>query len=237
MSFANNIMNADMGSDTGGLSGPFLDYKSSGSALHGIKPMGWALREKDEAGNATVTDRTDDLVAGVVLDLDTLKFGWEKENPTGGPSREWAPDLNLTKFPRPDNSTKPHGKTGKNVPAWSEVFAIRVGLPNGTAATWSQCSFGTWQAMKAIIAGVQEQYTANAGKLPVVAVTGHVQDYGSNIPTMPVTRWVDRPAFMGDAPQTVSMETQPVAETAKAAEPAAPPPTATAEVAAAASTF
>ena len=236
MSFASNIMNADMGSDSGGLSGPFLDYKSSGSALHGIKPMGWALREKDEAGNATVTDRTDDLTKGVVLDLDTLKFGWEKDNPTGGPSREWAPDLNLAAFPRPDNSTRVHQKTGKNVPAWSEVFAIRVGLPDGTAATWSQCSFGTWQAMKAIIANVQAEFTANAGKLPVVAVTDHVQDYGSNIPTMPVLRWVDRPAFLGDAPNPVNMETQPIAETPKAA--ATPPPAAaTPEVAAAASAF
>lgn len=239
MSFASNIMNADMGSDSGGLAGPFFDYKSSGSALHSIPPKSWSLREKDQNDNVVVTNRTADVEAGILLDLDTLKFGWEKENPTGGPSREWAADLNLAGFPRPDNSTKPHGKTGKPVPAWSEVFAIRIGLPDGTAATWCQSTFGTWQAMKHIVDLVQAEYNANAPKLPVIAVTGHQADYGSNIPTFTIKRWSDRPAFMAATSAPVNMDA-PAAQPAPVQQPVAatpPPPTMSPEAAAAASSF
>jgi hypothetical protein len=221
MSFANNIMSADLGSDSGGLSGPFLDYKSSGSAKYGIKPMGWSLTEKDQNNEKKVTDRTEALTQGIVLDIDTLKFGWEKETQNGAPERSWAPDFKLANFPRPDNSTRAHGKTGKMVPAWSEVFAIRVGLPTGTVATWSQATFGTWQAMKQIVELVQAEYNANTPKLPVVAVTGHEADYGSNIPIFALTRWVDRPGFMTATAAPVAMETQPAPAPAPTPAPAA----------------
>ena len=220
MSFATQMTNINLGTSDG-MEGPFLSFKPRGSMKHGIGINGWMLNSKDDAGNKSVQDVTQIIASGLVLDLDTLKLGWEKDNPDGAPTRAWAPDLNLAAFARPTNETKTNDRQ-KVVSVWSELFGIRVGMQNGTAATWSQSTFAAFEALRTALNNeIMPSYQQS--KLPVITITGYREEYNSSIPSLRVDRWVDRPAFMtasAPAPAINMAASQPAPAPAPAPTPA-----------------
>lgn len=222
-------LNIDMGSGSGdGLQGPFIDFKAR--VTDHAPAKSWLLRSKpDGADSYQVTNITDAFAKGVVIDVEGIQLGWEKPSPMGThtpPERSWAPTPNLSAFPRPSDE-KRVGDDGKARYVWKEVFAVRVAIGGGQAATWSQNAFGAYSGMRQIVALFLQGAPSNPGKLPVVKVVGYRAEANTQIPTFEIAGWVDRPdCLKGDAPQidmaqpAAAPTEQPAPAPAPAAQPA-----------------
>lgn len=219
------MLNIDLGSGGGdGLAGPFIEYKAK--VTDAAPARSWMLREKpDGADSYQVTNITEAFGRGVVIDMESVKLGWEKAGPKGqAPERVWAPAPNLSTFPRPTDE-KRQGDDGKYRPVWSEVFAVRVAIGGGVAGTWTQCQFAAFKAFGQLVGLYQQQGPANPGKLMTVRVADHISEYNTNRPVFAVVGWVDRPACLNVAVAPI--------DTGAAAAPAAPAQPAPAPAAAA----
>jgi len=218
-------MQIDMGTGGGdGLQGPFIDFKAR--VTDHAPAKSWLLRDKPEgATQYTITNITEAMHNGVVIDIEGIKLGWEKASAMGAktaPERVWAPTPNLSAFPRPSDE-KRQGDDGKMRPVWSEVFAVRVAIGGGRAGTWSQSTFGTFSAMRQLVGLFSAGAPSHPNKLPVAKVTGYVADYHTQIPVFEIVAWVDRPdCLKGDAP-AVNMGAAP-APAAPQPAPVAPAP-------------
>lgn len=205
----------DTGS-TGTSQGPWITWSSNGSAMKGIPHSAWVLRGKDEFGNKTEA-AVPAFVNGCVMDLDSLKLGWEKDGAKGmAPERKWNPSVSQS-TQRPDESKKP----GTNTFAWSRALSVRLAIGGGQAATWEQGSFAAYEAFTKLAAQIQSEWSANSQNgalLPLVMQTGvekrDLPNGSANIPTLTIAKWVPRPdCLKADAPVI-------------AAAPAAPAPAA-----------
>lgn len=211
--------------DTGGSLGPWISWTSNGSAMKGFQPMKWILRGKDDAGNKT-EEMVPGFEAGCVMDLDTLKLGWEKDGAKGmAPERRWNPSL-AQATPRPDDSKKPSGAF-----AWSRALTVRLAIGEGQTATWEQGSFAAYAAFEKLAKQIMAQHPGD-GSLPLIKQTGVEQralpNGSANIPTLEIVQWVPRPdCLKDDAPKIDTGATQPAATPAPAAQAQTPPPAAT----------
>ncbi len=211
----------DTGSSGASL-GPWLTWSSNGSAMKGIPHSAWVLRGKDNAGNKTET-AVPAFVNGCVLDLDSLKLGWEKDGAKGmAPERRWNPSVSQS-TPRPDESKKQSGTF-----AWSRALSVRCAIGGGQAATWEQGSFAAYEAFTGLAKQIQAQWaehSQNGALLPLVVQSGverrELPGGSANIPTLQISKWVPRPDCL--------KAEAPVIATAPAPMPAAamtPPPAA-----------
>jgi hypothetical protein len=205
----------DTGS-TEGSQGPWLSWTSNGSAAKGFAPMKWVLRDKDEHGNKTEAMHPG-FEAGCVMDLDSLKIGWEKDGGPGvAPERRWNPTISQA-TPRPDDSKKASGAH-----AWSRALHVRLAIGNGQAATWEQGAFSAYAAFEHLAAQIMAQHPGD-NRLPLVKQTGvttrQLPGGSANIPTLEIVDWVQRPDYLkADAPVIASAPAP-----AQTAAPAQPP--------------
>ena len=206
----------DTGSSGASL-GPWVTWSSNGSAMKGIPHSTWVLRGKDEAGNK-YEKAIPAFVNGCVMDLDSLKQGWEKDGAKGtAPERRWNPTLAVY-APRPDDSKKPSGAH-----AWSKALSVRLAIGGGQAATWEQASFSSFDAYERVIEQVRAQWaehSQNGTLLPLVKQTGvrrvDLANGPANIAELTIVKWVPRPdCLKADAP-VIAVAPAPVV--------AAPPP-------------
>lgn len=203
--------------ETGGSLGPWLSWTSNGSAMKGFQPMKWILRSKDESGEK-VEEMVPGFEAGCVMDLDTLKLGWEKDGAKGqAPERRWNPSI-AQATARPDESKKAGGSF-----AWTRALSVRLAIGNGQAATWEQGSFSAYAAFEKLAKLIQAQYPGD-NTLPVVKQVGvekrDLPNGSANIPVLEIVQWVPRPECLkADAPviATGTPEQQPQAAPAQAA--------------------
>lgn len=206
--------------DTGGSQGPWITWSSNGSAEKGIAPRSWVLRGKDDAGNKTETAHPA-FVTGCVIDLDSLKLGWEKDGARGqAPERRWNNSISQA-TPRPDESKKP----GTNTFAWSRALSVRLAIGGGAAATWEQGSFAAYEAFSRLARQIEQQYPGD-NTLPLVQQTGtekrDLPSGSANIPILQIVKWVPRPdCLKADAPV---IATAPAPVQAAVAPPPAPSP-------------
>ena len=207
--------------DTGSSQGPWITWSSNGSAMKGIPHSAWVLRGKDEQGNKSET-AVPAFVNGCVMDLDTLKLGWEKDGAKGqAPERKWNPSISQA-TPRPDESKKP----GTNAFAWSRALSVRLAIGEGKAATWEQGSFAAYEAFTKLAAQIQAQYPGD-NTLPLIKQTGvekrDLPNGSANIPILSIVRWVPRPECLkADAP-VIATTPAPVQQATPAAASAPPP--------------
>jgi hypothetical protein len=217
--------------DSGGSQGPWISWSSNGSAEKGFPPRSWVLRDKDEQGNKSET-AVPAFEAGCVLDLDTLKLGWEKDGAAGmAPERRWNPSVSQS-TPRPDESKKQSGAY-----AWSRALSVRCAIGGGKAATWEQGSFAAYEAFARVARQIMATHPGDA-TLPLIKQTGvekKVLPSGSaNIPILEVVKWVPRPECLkADAPQidTGAAQAAPLSQRAAATGPAPAAPAAAQEAA------
>ena len=188
--------------DNGGSQGPWISWSSNGSAEKGFTPRSWVLRDKDANGAKSET-MIPAFVNGCVIDLDSLKLGWEKDGAKGqAPERKWNPSISQA-TQRPDESKKTSGSF-----AWSRAPSVRCAIGGGQAATWEQGSFAAYEAFTRLSKQIMEQWAAHSqnGKLlPLVKQTGiETKDLSSgkaNIPLLSIAKWVDRPdCLKGEVP-------------------------------------
>lgn len=212
----------DTGSDGGSL-GPWLSWSSNGSAEKGFAPRTWVLRGKDDNGNKNETV-VPAFASGCVMDLDSLKLGWEKDGAAGqAPERRWNPSPSQ-QMPRPDESKKP----GTNSFCWSRALSVRVAIGPDQAANWEQGSWAAYEGFSRLAKQIMAEWQANSqnGKLlPVVVQTGvekvSLKSGTANVPVFSIAKWVPRPACLtDDAPKIDAGDHGPAATMA-------PPPTST----------
>lgn len=189
--------------DTGGSMGPWLSWTSNGSAEKGFKPRSWVLRGKDE-NDEKFEKNVPAFETGVVMDLDSLQLGWEKDGGKGvSPERRWNPSI-AQATPRPDEGKTPTGKF-----QWSRALSVRCAIGDGVAATWEQAAFGAYDAfseLSKIIAAEWEAKSQNGVLLPLIkqtdVITKALTSGNSNKPVLTVVEWVPRPdCLKADAPQ------------------------------------
>lgn len=211
--------------DTGGSQGPWISWTSNGSAEKGFAPRSWVLRDKDANGNKSETV-IPAFVNGCVLDLDTLKLGWEKDGAKGtAPERRWNPSI-AQATARPDESKKLSGAF-----AWSKALSVRCAIGGGKAATWEQGSFAAYEAFTKLAKQIEAEWAAhsqNGALLPLVQQTGvekrDLPNGSANIPTLAVTKWVPRPdCLKADAPVIATGTPAPAPQPVQAAQPAPAP--------------
>jgi hypothetical protein len=190
--------------DTGGSKGPWVSWTSNGSAEKGFPPRSWVLREKEEGASQSKQTIIPAFAAGCVIDLDTLKLGWEKDGAKGmAPERRWNPSVSQS-TPRPDDSKKASGAY-----AWSRALSVRMAIGGGKTATWEQGSFGAYDAFAALSKNIVAEWpthSQNGLLLPLVKQTGvekrELPSGSANVPVLKVERWVPRPdCLKADAPQ------------------------------------
>lgn len=188
--------------DTGASQGPWITWSSNGSAEKGIAPRAWVLRGKDANGNKTEA-AAPAFATGCVMDLDSLKLGWEKDGAKGmAPERKWNPSISQS-TQRPDESKKPSGAF-----AWSKALSVRLAIGGGQAATWEQGSFAAYEAFTQLSKQIMAEWAAqsqNGALLPLVKQTGvekrDLPNGSANIPTLRIEKWVPRPdCLKADAP-------------------------------------
>ena len=212
----------DAGSE-GTSQGPWLRWTSEGSARKRLEPESWVLRDKDANGN-TVETNVPAFTTGCVMDLDTLRLGWEKDGAVGAaPERRWNPSL-AQATPRPDDSKKAAGGY-----AWSNALTVRLAIGGGQAATWEQGGFGAYEAFKRLSKQIMAEHPGD-NTLPLVIQTGvetkALKNGNSSIPILTIQKWVQRPACLkADAP-VIAMEAAapaPAPQPAPAPKPAQAP--------------
>lgn len=195
------MFNIDTG-ETGGSLGPWLTWSSNGSAMKGIPHSAWVLRGKDANGNKTEAAHPAFSV-GCVMDLDSLKLGWEKDGAKGmAPERRWNPSVSQA-TQRPDESKKATGAF-----AWSRALTVRLAIGGGQAATWEQGSFAAYEAFSRLSKQIMAQWAAhsqNGALLPLVKQTTverrDLPSGSANIPVLEIVKWVPRPdCLKADAP-------------------------------------
>lgn len=210
----------DTGSTGGGSQGPWIAWSSNGSAIKEIKAKSWVVRGKDQNG-IKFEKNVPAFEAGVVMDLDTLKLGWEREG-IDRPERRWNPSLSQA-MPRPSEDKK---ATGGYV--WTNALSVRVALGKGETATWEQGQWAAYEGFRRLAAEINAQMADNPGKLPLVKQTGvetiKLGNGNANVPVLTVDRWVDRPdSLKADAQQINTGAAAPAPAPAPAAAPAPAP--------------
>jgi len=214
------MVNIDTG-ETGGSAGPWVYWSSHGSAMKGSPYNSWAIRSKDASGNKV--EGPHPVFAsenGCVMDLDSLKLGWEKEGAAGmAPDRRWNPSISVA-TPVPTPETRPDGKS-----VWSRALTVRLAIGGGQAATWEQGAFGAYEAFTRLSKQIMAQWSAhsqNGALLPLVKQVSieklALKSGTTNVPILQILKWVPRPdCLKADAPVLA------VAAQAPAAAVQAPP--------------
>lgn len=207
----------DTGS-TGGSTGPWMAWSSNGSAIKEIKAKSWVLRGKDEYGTK-FEKNVPAFEAGVVMDLDTLKLGWEREG-IDRPERRWNPSL-AQAMPRPSDEKKPQGGY-----VWTNALSVRVALGKGETATWEQGQWAAYEGFSRLAKQINDQIGSNPNKLPMVKQSGvetiKLGNGAANVPILEIVKWVDRPdSLKDDAPQIATAAPDPAPAPTPAPAPAA----------------
>lgn len=208
--------------ESGGSQGPWISWTSNGSAEKAFPPRSWVLRDKDANGNKAETV-VPAFATGCVLDLDTLKLGWEKDGAKGmAPERKWNASVSQS-TPRPDESKKPSGAY-----AWTKALSVRCAIGGGKTATWEQGSFAAYEAFAKLSKQIMAEWSAhsqNGALLPLVQMTGtekrELPNGTANLPILTITKWVPRPDCLKAAAPVIATEAtatapQPVQQQAAA---------------------
>jgi len=169
------MFNLDQG-QTGGGEGPFLAWSARGTMDGSVPARTFFVR--DANGKTPV-----DISAGFVMDLTTIKTGWQKSDGIVGVAPEWKWNAAISNMmPSPGED-------------WKKGFSVRCAIGDGQTAVWEQSGTGAWQALVNLTADLSKQPSAD--KCPVVAMSG-VEELkfskgDTSVPTLSVVSWVDRP--------------------------------------------
>lgn len=133
---------------------------------------------------------------GVVLDVETMKTGWQRGDGTPGVAPEWLWNESLERFaPRPGEE-------------WKQGFHLACALGEGRTAVWEQAGPSAWNGILGLVPALRAQPAE--GALPLVRLTGTREKKfakgKSVIPVLEVVKWVARPACLmeGEAPPAPS---------------------------------
>jgi hypothetical protein len=155
-----------------------------------------------------------------IFDVENLKVGWIKIGV--GVYDSILDDYNKPALPRPQETII--DKNGKEDYAYKKGFSVNVLFPEGFGEerkfSWSTSQKGSLEAMSEVLSVYEAEKSKNAGKLPVVSFSGHVnKKFGkgsTNIPKLQIVAWVDRPAAFDEVAEAANQDAapEPVAQSA-----------------------
>lgn len=167
----------DLGT-TGSDVNTFLAWSARGTQDGAIRAKQFYIRDgaaKDEYSTAQTN--------GMVLDLDSLKTGWQKSEGIAGvaPEWKWNPSVNQMQ-----------AKPGDD---WKKGISVKVAIGGGKVAVWEQAGAAIWSALTDLAAKLKDQ--PSAGQMPLVRMVEAKElkfTKGSTCyPVFEVVKWVDKP--------------------------------------------
>jgi hypothetical protein len=163
--------------------GPFLAWHPHPSRDGQIPAFVWTLRDRD--GQRTITAAP---MTAMMLDIPSLRTGWEYINGMTGvpPQRRW--NASITKFePRPGSD-------------WKRLLSIMVAFDQEHRAQWSQSGFASWSAICDAMMLIRADIDAKLPLLPVLRCTGHrridTRRGATYVPTFVLVKWTPRPTCL-----------------------------------------
>ena len=156
----------------------FLQWSARGTQDGAVRAKNFYIREgsvKDEYPEAQTN--------GFVLDLDSLKTGWQKSEGIAGvaPEWKWNPSVNQM-LAKPGDDYK-------------KGFSIKCALGGKKVAMWEQAGAGAWTALAELAPILKEQPAA--GQMPLIKMVEakelKFQKGGTCYPIFEVVKWVDKP--------------------------------------------
>ena len=195
----------DTGND--GISGPFLQWSARGSQDGQVPAQTFYIR--DENGKTPF-----DIQNGIVLDIDTMKTGWQKSEGIAGQAPEWKWN------PSPAQMMASPGEE------WKKGFSIRCAVGGGKTATWEQAGAAAWQSLTNLAPELSKQPAP--GQLPMVRLKEaqmlQFKRGSTVVPIMEIVKWVDRPDCLKEgAAAGIATEPAPAPQPAPQPAPAAAP--------------
>jgi hypothetical protein len=153
-----------------------------------------------------------------VFDLENIKTGWGAFAENTAPEWVWDPSLEQQNAKPADDREWMHG------------FSVNILLPKEyepeRLREFATTSTGAKEGIKALYAQYEEQKGHNPGKVPVVQYQGatpaRIGKGNTNIPTLAIVKWIDRPAALDENSQQNS-QPQNYAAQGGFAQPQQPP--------------
>ncbi len=196
----------DLG-NTGDSINVFLQWSARGTQDGAVRARQFYLREgaaKDEYAEAQTS--------GFVIDLDSLKTGWQKSEGIAGvaPEWKWNPSVNQM-MAKPGDDYK-------------KGFSIKCAIGGGKVAMWEQAGAGAWAALTDLAPMLKDQPAA--GQMPLVKVKEvkelKFQKGGTAYPILEIVKWVDKPDCLKEG-AAAGIADEPAPAPAPAPKPAAAP--------------
>jgi hypothetical protein len=122
--------------------------------------------------------------SGVVLDIHSMKTGWQRSDGTAGVAPEWQWNHSLSHFePRPGQD-------------WKQGFHIPCAIGAGRTAIWEQAGASAWNGFLDLVPALKQQPLGDV--LPLVKLVGvreaRFAKGKATIPVLKVASWEPRPA-------------------------------------------
>jgi len=185
----------------------FLQWSARGTQDGAVRARQFYLREgaaKDEYAEAQTS--------GFVIDLDSLKTGWQKSEGIAGvaPEWKWNPSVNQM-MAKPGDDYK-------------KGFSIKCAIGGGKVAMWEQAGAGAWAALTDLAPMLKDQPAA--GQMPLVKIKEvkelKFQKGGTAYPILEIVKWVDKPDCLKEG-AAAGIADEPAPAPAPASKPAAAP--------------
>ena len=192
----------DLGNNGGDGINVFLGWSARGTQDGSIRARQFYLREgssKDEYAEAQTK--------GFVIDLDSLKTGWQKSEGMAGiaPEWKWNPSVNQM-MQKPGDDYK-------------KGFSVKCAIGGGKVAMWEQAGAGVWSALADLAPLLKDQPAS--GQMPLIKMTEAKElkfTKGSTCyPIFEIVKWVDKPDCLKEgAAAGIATEPAPAPEPAPA---------------------
>ena len=193
----------DLGNNGGDGINVFLGWSARGTQDGSIRARQFYLREgssKDEYAEAQTK--------GFVIDLDSLKTGWQKSEGMAGiaPEWKWNPSVNQM-MQKPGDDYK-------------KGFSVKCAIGGGKVAMWEQAGAGVWSALADLAPLLKDQPAS--GQMHLIKMTEAKElkfTKGSTCyPIFEIVKWVDKPDCLKEgAAAGIATEPAPAPEPAPAA--------------------
>lgn len=192
--------------NNGGLATPHIRYMAGTSS--------WMI--STESGVQTIT------MPPCVYDLANIQTGWGYFAENSAPEWTWDQSLQVA-APKPND--------GKE---WKRGFGVNVLLPQEFGPErlreFATTGIGAVEGIKELYAQYEQQAPSYPGKVPVVEYRGaRPEVFGkgrTNIPTLVIVNWIDRPAALDEGDTNTQAQGQPAASHTQHTQPQASTPAA-----------
>ena len=194
----------DVGSN--GANGPFLQWSARGTLDGAIPARSFYVRD---GADKTVLDAF--TGGGVVMDLNSLKTGWQRSEGVAGVAPEWKWNPSVSQF---------MASPGED---FKKGISIRCAIGGGKTATWEQAGAAAWNAFVALVPAIQQKPEGDV--LPLIKLTGtKLQQFkrGSTVePILEIVKWVPRPDCLKEGVSAgIALDPAPAPKAAPSAAPA-----------------